>query len=275
MAIEVSLSPVSVFHLYREGAHLLVNGTVVSSPFGFNQRHFIDWLSASIAVSTGKYARLLLDCSLDVEWQQFPWERFPWNGGMLGEYVQIVRRYSVGQLVLNQGRSLLLDQWPDFAFLKCMQPYIHSGKVDARRGNSIDAWLAASPDLSTYREVFIVAHGATLPDPLLNERGEPWLLKLPEKLPAIVWLLACEEDEGNFDALIEDCFMREAQCVISSDRHLSAASMVRLICDWLENKNVSLIDWLHNWQGCDSATGGADSLQVHGKLPVVMDSISK
>jgi hypothetical protein len=175
---------------------------------------------------------------------------------------------------VNQGRSLLLDQWPDYAFLKSMQPYIHSGHVDARKGASIDPWLAAFPDLSAYREVFIVAHGATLPDPLLNEHGEPWHLNLPEKLPAVVWLLACEEDEGTFDSLIEDCFMHEAHCVICSDRHLSAASMVRLICDWLDNKNMSLIDWLHNWQRSDSTTGGADSLQVHGKLPVLIDSIS-
>ncbi|SDI74979.1 hypothetical protein [Propionivibrio dicarboxylicus] len=269
MAHQTSLKSLRTLHIDRDGEQAMrLNGrrvTVSELPDGVLPA----WLADEMLeiVSSGVGARILLDDCLPPEWQKLNWERMACNGSELGKHAQIIRRYVAAPLSLRHGRSLLLDRWPDNRFIASVQPLIAASRVDARRGDTVDDWLAGTPDLSAYRELFIVAHGAAAPSTLLTETGTPWGWEPPEKLPALVWLLACEALAGGLDGLVDACLSRGACCVVSASGPLSAAHMAPLMAHWLGAAPTSLADWLFGQQQQDSHLGCADALVIHGCLP--------
>lgn len=255
--------------LRREGQQLFLGDSPVPETPDCRHDTIPDWLVCALTplLHGNGRARLLLDTSLPLPWHRCPWERLPCDGYFLGERVQVIRHYRPALLKLKEGRSLVLDRWPDERFINVLQPQVQAGRVDIRRGESVDHWLLANPDLSDYRELIVVAHGSRDRYGLLTESGLPWPLRLAPKLPPLIWILSCEEQDGAFDHLVINAFTNGAQCVLCPDGLLSAGRVALLLAEWIATRGaLSVADWILNKQILDSTTGGSDALLVHGAI---------
>lgn len=255
--------------LRHEGARLFLGDAPVPESPNCRNDALPDWLADALThvLQEHGHARLLLDASLPASWHCCPWERLPCDGYFLGERVQVIRQYRPTPLQINEGRTLLLDRWPDMRFIDALQTDVEAGRVDIRRGESVDHWLLANPDLSNYRELIVVAHGGRDRYGLLTESGLPWPLRLAPKLPPLIWILSCEEQDGAFDHLVINAFTNGAQCVLCPDGLLSASHVALLLAEWIATRSaLSVADWILNKQILDSTTGGSDALLVYGAI---------
>ena len=253
--------------LHSEGRQLLLGDMPVPGSLDCRYEAVPDWLVSALVLQEHGSRRLLLDQSLPSSWHCFPWERLPGDGFFLGERVQIIRSYRRAPLEIREGRSILLDRWPDERFIKALQPEVEAGRIDVRRGESVDHWLLANPDLSDHRELILIAHGSRDRHGLLTESGLPWPLRLAPKLPPLIWILSCEERDGAFDHLVSNAFTHGAQCVVCPDGLLSAGRVALLLAEWIGiSSSPSIADWILEKQRFDSTTGGSDALLIHGAV---------
>lgn len=255
--------------LHCKGPQLFLGNVPVPGSLDCRHDALPDGLATALTLVLNEHGRtrLLLDKSLPSSWHRFPWERLPCNGCFLGERVQVIRNYRPAPLQIREGRSMLLDRWPDKRFINSLQPEVEAGRVDVRRGESVDHWLLANPDLSDYRELIVIAHGSRDRHGLLTESGQPWPLRLAPKLPPLIWILSCEERDGAFDHLVNDAFTNGAECALCPDGLLSAGRVALLLAEWIGiRKAQSVADWVLDKQWFDSTTGGSDALLIHGAI---------
>lgn len=258
------------YHLRQVNGQLRFGTAKVPTPFSLSPAAIVPWLAESLGAhhAAAAHARLLIDNALPDEWHRHAWERQPLGTCFLGERAQIIRRYRSEPLTIACQRSLLLDRWPDERFITAVQPHVEQSTLDVRRGAGIDAWLAANQDLTAYRELIVVAHGSTSRSGLLTETGTSWALRLPPRLPPLIWFFSCEEEDGCLEHLVATAFAQGAQCVACADGKLAAPHVATLIADWLSLRQASPspADWLYRIQRMETRSGSADAIQVHGAI---------
>lgn len=258
------------YHLRRNGTQLRFGPAIVPAPYSHSPTAILPWLTENLTSRPvdAPYARILIDDALPNEWHRQTWEHHPLGASFLGEKAQVIRRYRINPLTITGQRSLMLDRWPDERFVSAVQSHVEHRALDIRRGTCIDAWLAANQDLTAYRELIVVAHGSTCRSGLLTEAGTSWALRLPPRLPPLVWFFSCEEKEGYLEHLISTAFAQGAQCIACADGKLAASHITSLITAWLSlrHKPPSPADWLYDLQQRETRTGSANAIQIHGAI---------
>jgi len=220
-------------------------------------------------LNTTGIVRLYLHDSLESDWQTLNWESLSFAGKSLGSQIQIIRyaKFSQTSPLDDKQPWLMLDHWENTLFSKALQDPLLSIKRNKKIADTLQ-----NEDLSPYQGLLIIAHGSEQDEtcPLLTSEGKPWQIQIPAGLPATVIIIACASKTNNLTPLIQACFEKGAQTVISAHGQLDDKKMLSFLSDYFKNTekiNPSLTDFLYQQQSDkNDMNGGVNCLRVYGKL---------
>ena len=183
---------------------------------------------------------LLLEPCLPDTWQYLPWERLCFRGAPLGKQALIVRRavWADEQVTkVREGNTKLLNLFPETEhdFLAALQPLFRQGRIHRCRPAQVRADMERADDL------FIVAHG--LDDGLTDADGKPFSLPTTLRMPARIWLLACNVG-GAMDRLASQLLAQGCRTVITATGNVSAPEMQTAIEGWCHQGGADPAHWL-------------------------------
>lgn len=183
---------------------------------------------------------MLLEPGLPDAWQDLPWERLSFRGVPLAKQALIVRRAAWAEEPVTKVRDVsmkLLNLFPEAEhdFLAALQPIFRQGRIHRCRPTRVRA------DIEQADEVFIVAHG--LDAGLTDAEGNPFNLPPTVRMPARIWLLACNVG-GAIDRLASPLLAQGCRTVITATGNVSAPQMQAAIEGWCRQAGGDPARWL-------------------------------
>jgi hypothetical protein len=220
--------------------------------------------------------RLYLHKSLSSTWQHLDWEKLSLCGKILSGRLQLVRytNFEIAASLSKQQKWLMFDHWEDTRFFSAA---LQSETIEIKFKTKIDSCLKHN-DINNYQGLLIIAHGSeqTEQNPLLTADKHPWQLQLPQRLPAIVLIIACASNNNNFELLIKECLAKGAETIIAPHGQLDAKLMQDFLTGYFTAPSHSIADYLYSQQQENpQANGGANCLRLYGKLQPLSPSVLK
>jgi hypothetical protein len=220
---------------------------------------FIPGLEELVTPASSRWL-LLLESGLPDEWQYLPWERLSFRGAPLAKQALIVRRAVWADDAVTKvrdGSTKLLNLFPEAEhdFLAELQPLFREGRIHRCRPAQVRS------DIEHADDVFIIAHG--LGAGLTDADGKPFSLPATHRMPARIWLLACNVG-GAMDRLASQLLAQGCRTVITATGDVSAPEMQAAIEGWCHQGGGDPAHWLAMQPA--KADGGSGALAVWGCL---------